>query len=298
MIGSIFLPLTAIILVSFGTTFDDTRAKTIDTLVQDVACYYNATFIEPGFIATQKDTKQANALNIEKTPVILEAYTSDTIINKLKKRGIQKLNVKEALQKAKDIGAKNIIIQPTHLMYGLEYNEIKDLAAPFENDFDAILYGQPLLATKDDIHKLLLTLKKEIPLNKQEALVLMGHGTKTYSNFLYAAIDFQAKQEGFSYVFVCTVEAYPDIECVVASLKKALYKKAVLAPLMLVAGDHANNDMAGDKKDSLKTILEKNNIKTKVILKGLGEYKGIKDIYIDHINCTIQSLKIQIQHKY
>lgn len=279
MVNAIFLPLTAIILVSFGTSFDETREKTIEVLTKNVATYYNATIIEE---------KENLAIAKAKSLVVLEAYTSSTIIKKLDKRGIQKSSVTQALKKAKEIGMQHIIIQPTHLMFGLEYNEIIELASSYKDDFETITYGAPLLATNEDIHSLLLILKKAIPLQKDEALVLMGHGTKHFSNFLYAAMDFQAKQEGFSNVFVGTVEAYPDINCTVQALKKAGYKKAVLTPLMLVAGDHATKDMASDKDSSYKSVLEKNGIKTRLVMKGLGEYQEVRDIYISHINATMK----------
>lgn len=254
------LSLTAIILVSFGTSYEDNRQATIVAVEQEV----RRAFPEASVTA---------------------AYTSSMIRKKLLERdGTKIFSVSEAMEDAKAKGCKTVIVQPTHLMYGLEYNEMKSLAAPYEAQFDEIRYGAPLLATNEDISAVLAAVARDNPLAKRHALVLMGHGTAYFSNFLYAAMDYQAKQEGYGNMFVGTVEAYPTCADVIALVKAGRYKGVLLAPLMLAAGDHANNDMAGDDDDSWKRQFERAGFTVAVNVKGLGEYPAIRAQYMRHVS--------------
>ncbi len=252
------LSLTAIVLVSFGTSYEESRQATI--------------------VAVEKEVQQAFP-----DAHVTSAYTSSKIRKKLLERdGTKIFSVSEALEDAKAKGCKTVLLQPTHMMYGLEYNEMKDLAAPYEKQFDKLVYGEPLMATKDDISVVLHALSRGNKLEKKQALVLMGHGTEYFSNFLYAATDYQAKLEGYPNIFVGTVEAFPACEDVIKLVKAAKYKKVLLSPLMLVAGDHANNDMAGDEDDSWKKQFEKAGFKVTTKIKGLGEYPAIRWLYVQH----------------
>ena len=253
------LSLTAIILVSFGTSYENSRQATI--------------------VAVEKEVQQAYP-----DCYVTSAYTSTMIRKKLLERdGTKIFSVSEALEDAKAKGYKTVLIQPTHMMYGLEYNEMKELAAPYEKQFDKVLYGEPLMATNEDISTVLRALAKGNPLAKKQALVLMGHGTEYFSNFLYAATDYQAKLEGYPNIFVGTVEAFPACEDVIKLVKAGKFKSVVLSPLMLVAGDHANNDMAGDEDDSWKSQFEKAGFKVTTNIKGLGEYPAIRRLYVQHV---------------
>ena len=253
------LALTAIVLVSFGTSFEDSRQATIVAVERDVQDAYPDAYV-------------------------VSAYTSTIIRKKLLQRdGTKIFSVEEALEDVKERGLKNVIIQPTHLMYGIEYNEMISLSEPYAEYFDNVFYGAPLLASTEDISRVLNALSEANPLKKNEALVLMGHGSEYFSNFLYAAVDYQAKAEGHKNIFVGTVEAYPSIEEVLRLTKEAKIKKVTLTPLMLVSGDHANNDMAGDEEDSWKNRFIKAGFKTETLLKGLGEYPEIRRLYIEHI---------------
>ncbi len=252
------LTMTAIILVSFGTSYEESRQATI--------------------VAVEKEVQQAFP-----DCYVTSAYTSSKIRKKLLERdGTKIFSVDEALEDAKAKGCKTVLIQPTHMMYGLEYNEMKELAAPYEKQFGKIVFGEPLMATKDEISVVLHALSRGNKLEKKQALVLMGHGTEYFSNFLYAATDYQAKAAGYPEIFVGTVEAYPACEDVIKMVKAAKYKKVLLSPLMLVAGDHANNDMAGDEDDSWKSQFEKAGFKVSVNVKGLGEYPAIRWLYVQH----------------
>mgnify|MGYP002623591098 CR=1 FL=1 len=248
----------AIILVSFGTSFEENRQATI--------------------VAVEKDVQEAFP-----DAYVTSAYTSSLIRAKLKGRGVDIFSVDEALADALAKGYKNVIVQPTHMMYGLEYNEMKELASSYEKKFDSFVYGEPLLANEKDISRVEAVLSKNVK-DKKTALVLMGHGTEYFSNFLYAAADYQAKADGRANIFVGTVEAYPDCKTVIAEVKKAKFKKVLLSPLMLVAGDHANNDMAGDEDDSWKNQFKAAGFKTvDTLVKGLGEYPQIRRMYIEKI---------------
>ena len=257
------LSLTAIILVSFGTSYEDNRQATI--------------------VAVEQEVRQAFP-----EAYVTSAYTSSMIRKKLLERdGTKIFSVSEAMEDARAKGCKTVIVQPTHLMYGLEYNEMKSLAAPYEAQFDAVRYGEPLLATNEDISVVLAALARGNPLAKKQALVLMGHGTEYFSNFLYAAMDYQAKQEGYANLFVGTVEAYPTCADVIALVKAGKYKGVVLAPLMLAAGDHANNDMAGDDDDSWRRQFERAGLNVTVNVKGLGEYPAIRALYVRHVSAAL-----------
>ena len=253
------LTLTAIILVSFGTSYEESRQATI--------------------VAVEKEVQQAYP-----DAHVTSAYTSSMIRKKLLTRdGTKVFSVAEALEDAKAKGCKTVLIQPTHMMYGLEYNEMKELAAPYEKQFEKVLYGDPLMATNEDISIVIKTLANGNGMEKKEALVLMGHGTEYFSNFLYAAADYQAKLEGYNNVFIGTVEAFPSCEDVIKLVKAGKFKKVVLSPLMLVAGDHANNDMAGDEDDSWKSQFTKAGFKVRTNIKGLGEYPAIRALYVKHV---------------
>ena len=262
------LSLTAIILVSFGTSFKESREATIDAVTKDVQAVYAEAKVYP-------------------------AFTSNIIREKIEREEkVHIMDVNEALQAAQDAGCRYVVLQPTHMMYGLEYNEMKALAAPFADSFEKIVYGEPLLSTNEDISAVLKAVVPEIKTGKKEAVVFMGHGTEYFSNFLYAAMDYQAKLEGYNNVFVGTVEAFPSAEDVIALTKKAGFKSVTLTPLMLVAGDHANNDMAGDDDDSWKNQFLKAGFKNvNTLVKGLGEYSAVRKIYIEHIKDALEDLE-------
>ncbi len=209
---------------------------------------------------------------------IRRAFTSGMIIKKLASRGIIIDNVQEALAAMANRGVREVIVQPTHLIEGIEYEKLLAAVKEKSGEFERIKIGRPLLATSEDIAVMAGIINCEIPREKGECLVLMGHGTEHSANSVYA--DVQAEFDKIaSDVFVGTIEGYPGIEDLLKSI--AGYNKVVIAPLMLVAGDHAINDMAGED-DSWKTILEEQGFSVRTILKGLGEYPQIQDMYAGH----------------
>ena len=164
-------------------------------------------------------------------------------------------------------------------------------AFAYRDDFKKILYSTPLLTTTEDNEAVLRALKAEhADITDDEALIFMGHGSTHTTNAVYAALDYMCKDLGFDNIHIGTVEGYPELDNVMNLIKDKGYKKLRLAPLMLVAGDHANNDLAGDEEDSWKSILEKEGYTVECVVRGLGEYKGIRDVYLTHLAETMKEL--------
>lgn len=248
-----------ILLVSFGTSYDETRAKTIDALEDDIKVEY------PDY-------------------QVYTAFTSSIIRGILAKRGIEINDVKKALEKMECDGIKEVKILPTHLLYGEEYDKLVSEANAFTNKFEAIDIAKPLLASTEDIMEVGNIVNHNIPVAKDECIVLMGHGTPHFCNTVYAAMDYICKSMDFRHIFVGTVETFPAVEDVVKLVNKSEYKKVILTPLMLVAGDHAINDMASSEEDSWKSVFENEGFGVRTILRGLGEYREIRSIYKSHLN--------------
>lgn len=254
-----------ILVVSFGTSYNDTRELTIDAIEKTIAEAY------PDY-----ETRRA--------------FTSQTIIDKLKDRdGLEINNVDEAMQQLVADGVGTLIVQPTHIMNGYEYDEMKADIEPYTDNFASLKYGTPLLTSTEDYLALIEAFKTEIAsdLPDDTALVLMGHGTHHFANATYAALDYMFKDQGMKNVFVGTVEGYPELDTVLPRIEEAGYTKVVLQPLMVVAGDHASNDMAGDEEDSWKTVFKAEGFEVEYVLRGLGEYSSIQKMYLSHIENAI-----------
>lgn len=250
----------AILVVSFGTSHDDTRAVTIDAIEADVQKAY------PDY-------------------QIYRGWTSKMIMAKILKRdGIKILNVTEAMEAMKADGITDVIIQPTHVINGIENDLMKEDALAFQKDFHSIKFGNPLLTSEVDNEIVITSIVEEFShLEKDEVLVLMGHGTTHYANAIYAALDYEFKDKGHSNVFLGTVEAYPSMETLLKMVSVYAPKKVVLAPFMIVAGDHAKNDMSGEDEDSWYHQFKNAGYEVSCVLKGLGEYPSIRQLFLKHI---------------
>ena len=248
-----------LLVVSFGTSYPETRKKNIE-------------HIERLLSGAFPDRK------------FYHAYTSGMIRRKLRDRDqILIPGVAEAVQAALDDGVRDLLVQPTHIMNGIENDQMKEDVRRFADQFDRIAFGAPLISSTEDQFAVIEALMEELPsLPDQEALVFMGHGSTHYANTLYAALDYAFKQAGHPNVYVGTVEAYPDARAVLEQLEKKNIRRVYLAPFMLVAGDHACNDLAGEDEDSWNSLFKARGYETCCILKGLGEYDGICDLYIRH----------------
>lgn len=262
----------AILVVSFGTTYADTRKVTTEAVQNKIKAAF------PDYEVRQ-------------------AFTSRIIIKKLADRDNIKFDTeKQALDKLKADGYTEVIVQPLHVEAGDEYDKVNRVVEQYAKNksFTKISMGRPILYftgqedRPDDYMAAIKALESQMPkLGKREAVAFMGHGGVNPSNTAYAALQLKLKDAGLNNVFVFTVEGYPTIENVITELKANKVKKVTLMPLMLVAGDHANNDMAGDEKDSFKSQLIAAGFQVEAYIHGLGENAGIQDIYVQHVQDMI-----------
>lgn len=254
----------AILVVSFGTSYEETRKKTIDVIDNEI----KAEFQEYD---------------------IYNAYTSKMILKVIKERdSLHVNNVTEAMEEMLENGIEEVIVQPTLILNGIEYDLMVDDVKAFENKFNKIKIGTPLLTTTKDSFDVIKAFEKKSPkIKEKEAIVFMGHGSEHYTNSIYAALDYMFKAEGHKDIYMATVEAYPELDDIIDVLKEKEYKKLILIPFMIVAGDHANNDMASDEEDSWKTVLTKEGFEVECIVEGLGENEFIRKIFIEHIKNII-----------
>ena len=199
----------------------------------------------------------------------------------LAKRGVLVDDVPAALARAKDMGYETVKVLPTHLLYGAEYDKLCRQCAECAA-FADVAVGKPLLACTEDLLELVRVLDAAYPRRKNACVVLMGHGTAHYVNPVYAALDYMFTEQGRPDVIVGTVEAYPGIVQVRKRVRAGGYKEVVLAPLMLVAGDHASHDMAGGGPNSWQSVLEADGAAVRPVLRGLGELDGICGLYAAH----------------
>lgn len=254
----------AIVVVSFGTTYPDTRKKTID------AC---ENLIREHFEEYE----------------IRRAFTSHFIRKKLKERdSLQIDDVEQALHRLLDEGIKHVVIQPLHIMAGEEfYKKIIRVVYRLKDRFDSLRVGRPLLYTVDDYRKAIKALKSQLPeITGEKAVLLMGHGTHHHANACYSCLQLMLYRE-IPGVYVGTVGGYPLLDDVLPVLQDQGIKTLILMPYMLVAGDHALNDMGGDGEHSWKTRLRNAGFDVNVYLKGLGENPDYRALYVDHIHDAI-----------
>ncbi len=250
----------AILAVSFGTSHNDTRKITIDAIEKDM-----------------QDAFPAYSL--------YRAWTSKMIIKKVNSRdGIHICTAKEAMEQMLQDGITDVLVQPTHVINGIENDLMKEDALAFQEQFHSISFGDPLLTSEQDNLAVIDAITSEFKhLNKDEVLVLMGHGTTHYANAIYAALDYTFKDKGYDNIFLGTVEAYPTMESLLKMVHAYQPKKVVLAPFMIVAGDHAKNDMASNEPDSWYSQFKAEGYDVEPVLKGLGEYPGIRKLFIEHL---------------
>lgn len=251
----------AILVVSFGTSHNDTRKNTIDVIEQTIQDAYPAY-------------------------TIYRAWTSNMIIQKVLQRDkVINLTVTQAVQAMIKDGITEVIVQPTHVINGIENDLMKKDIVQFKHKFDRISFGTPLLTSTQDALEVVEAFMQEYHCPQpDEAFVLMGHGTTHYANTGYAALDYMFKEQGYFNVYVGTVEAYPNLDIIIKQLKKQNPKRITLLPFMIVAGDHVKNDMAASVATSWNTQLCEQGYQVWNVLKGLGEYQSIRNIFLRHIH--------------
>lgn len=279
-----------ILVVSFGTSFNNSRAEDIKGIEDAIQEEYPDWSVR-------------------------RAFTSQIIINHVQARDGEKIdNVDQALERAVDNGVKNLVVQPTHLMHGAEYDELVETLDEYKDSFESVAVAEPLLgevgetetdvnSDKEAVAEALVaeavaesgTKSVEDAAENGVAFVFMGHGTSHTAKISYSQMQTEMEKLGYDNVFIGTVEGEPEdtaCEAVIEKVKDAGYKLVVLRPLMVVAGDHANNDMAGDDEDSWKSQFEASGYFDQVScqIAGLGEIDGIQQIYVAHTADAIKSL--------
>ena len=257
-----------LLVVSFGTSYNDSRRLTIGAIENAIDAAFPDYSVRRGF-------------------------TSQIIIDHVKKRDNVSIdNVEEALNRAINNGVKTLVVQPTHLMDGLEYTDLVNEVGESSDAFGQVAIGKPLLTSDDDFKAVISAITdatKEYD-DGETAICFMGHGTEADSNAVYQKLQDMLKEEGFDNYYVGTVEATPSCEDVIAQVKEGSYRKVVLEPLMIVAGDHANNDMAGDDDDSWKSQFEAAGYEVTCLLRGLGELEPIQQLFVQHAQAAVDSL--------
>ncbi|MBR4575019.1 MAG: sirohydrochlorin cobaltochelatase [Lachnospiraceae bacterium] len=271
-----------ILVASFGTSFNDSRSEDIGGVEKAIA----AAFPEYG---------------------VRRAFTAQIIVNHVQARDGEKIdNMDQALERAVSNGVRELVIQPTHLMHGAEYDELKEAAASFADKFDKVVIAEPLLgdvgkdatvvnADKKTVAEAVVAQAVEdagydsidAAADDGAAFVLMGHGTAHVAKVSYSQMATQMADLGYKNVFIGTVEGEPEetaCENVMEDVKKGGYKKVILRPLMVVAGDHAHNDMAGDEPDSWKNVFTGSGAFDSVEcqIAGLGRIGTVQDLYVSH----------------
>ncbi len=279
-----------ILVVSFGTSFNNSRVEDIKGIEDAIQEEYPDWSVR-------------------------RAFTSQIIINHVQARDGEKIdNVDQALERAVDNGVKNLVVQPTHLMHGAEYDELVETLDEYKDSFESVAVAEPLLgevgetetdvnSDKEAVAEALVaeavaesgTKSVEDAAENGVAFVFMGHGTSHTAKISYSQMQTEMEKLGYDNVFIGTVEGEPEdtaCEAVIEKVKDAGYKLVVLRPLMVVAGDHANNDMAGDDEDSWKSQFEASGYFDQVScqIAGLGEIDGIQQIYVAHTADAIKSL--------
>lgn len=247
-----------LLVVSFGSSFESARQNDIAPLEKAIAAVY-----------------PDHEMRI--------AYGSKMIIKKLKNRDNIFIDTPaEALDRMLADGFTDIVVQPTYMICGFEYEWMVDAVKAVKDKFASVKIGLPLLAEQKDYEELTKGLVESFPLGEGRALVLMGHGTNHQANSSYPALNFTIQAMKAGNIFLGTVEGYPGLDLVQDMLKNAKVSEITLTPLMMVAGDHANNDMAGDDEDSWNSILTKEGYKVNCVLKGLGSYDFAQKMIAKH----------------
>ena len=279
-----------LLVVSFGTSYNDSRVEDIKG-------------IEDALQEAYPDW------------AVRRAFTAQIIINHVQARDGEVIdNMQQALDRAVENGVKNLVVQPTHLMHGAEYDEMAEVLEQYQDKFESVAIAEPMLGEVGDDATVINEDKaavaqavgdaavQEAGFDSMEAaaedgtaFVFLGHGTSHTAKVSYSQMQTQMEELGFKNAFIGTVEGEPEdtaCEAVIEKVKEAGYKKVILRPLMVVAGDHANNDMAGSEEDSWKSMFEASGSFDSVDaqIAGLGRIDAVKQLYVDHTKAAIDSL--------
>ena len=257
-----------LLVVSFGTSFNDSRRLTIGAIEDEL----------------EKEIPDYS---------VRRGFTANIIIDHVKNRDGEVIdNVAEALDRAVENGVKTLVVQPTHLMHGYEYTDLVEELAGYADAFESIAVGEPLVSSEEDF-ALTAAVLADVTADYDDgktAIVYMGHGTEAESNEIYAKMQQIMTAAGYENYFIGTVEAKPSVDDVLALVQAGSYEHVVLRPMMIVAGDHANNDMAGDEEDSWKSVFEAAGYDVECVLQGLGQSMVIQQMFVQHTADAITKL--------
>ena len=249
-----------LLVVSFGTSFNDNRRLTIGAIEQSLQAAFPDWSVR-------------------------RAFTSQIIIDHVAKRDGEIIdNVHDALERAIANGVRILVVQPTHLMDGYEYNDLANELAEYADAFEQVVLGKPLLGIDRDfdmVAEAIVAATAEYD-DGETAICFMGHGTEADSNGIYAKMQTILSEAGCEHYYIGTVEAEPSLEDVLKLVKAGSYRRVVLRPLMIVAGDHANNDMAGDEDDSWKSAFEDAGYEVVCVVEGLGQLPMVHRLITEH----------------
>lgn len=250
---------TAVLVSSFGTSYENARRNSLDRIFYDLK----------------------SAAGYDSDISFYQAYTSGMIIKKLASSGIHIDTVKEALDKIVDEGVERLIVVPTHILAGIEYKKLSEQVMEYESRFKQIKITKAVLEDAWDCVKLVGVLFRAYNIRSDKEYIFMGHGSESAANERYNQMNSVFENMGLKNVRVASVEAKPDIDDAIAALKLCKNEKpVVLSPLMVVAGDHVHNDMAGEK-DSFASKLRDEGYTVEINMSGLGEYPEYRSIYVN-----------------
>lgn len=242
----------AILVTSFGTSHRDTREKCLDLIQREVEEKYGSENVE-------------------------RAYTSGIIRRIIEKNeGVHIFNQEEGLKVLKDKGFEEIITMSLHILDGIEYSKLDDKYGKI---------SKPLLLDDEDFKRIVEN-KEFNDLEGNDAIVFMGHGTESEADYAYQKLQDEYLKAGKNNIFIATVEGKVTIKDVIEKMKGKGFKKILLKPFMIVAGDHAKNDMSSDDEDSWKTMLKNEGYEVTSVLKGMGEYKFIREMFMDKLEAV------------
>ncbi|MCI6060945.1 MAG: sirohydrochlorin cobaltochelatase [Dorea sp.] len=255
-----------ILVVSFGTAYAGTRQLTIEKIRNTIQQAYPDC-------------------------AVYEAWTSKRIIRKLLETTGERIRtVEEALEEMAGDGIREVYIQPTHVIDGIENERMKEEAKSYKDRFRKMVFGQPLIASKNDMEEMVRIIRTEFSdLHPDEVLVLMGHGSIHTANAAYAQMNQMFGQSGRQNIYLCTVEAEPGIEMALREIKKTSAGRIRLAPFLIVAGNHAMKDMAGPEEDSWMNLCKGAGYEVDCCMKGLGEYPEVRALFLKHLDTAMRS---------
>lgn len=253
----------AILVASFGTSHHDTCERNIGAIERDIAEAF------PDW-------------------TVRRAFTSGMIVNKLRERdGVSVDTVERALERLAREGYETVRCQPTHVINGEEFDDIAGAAGRLRGRFRSLRVGAPLLTGTEDYRQLAAVIGRTYSPREGTALCLMGHGSGRFADAAYAALEYHFNDQGYGNIHVGTVEGFPDLPALLRRVRAGGADTVLLAPLMVVAGDHAVNDMAGDGEESWKTAFLSAGYRVECVLKGLGEYPEVRGMYVAHLRAVM-----------